>query len=240
MQRVSPTIFIFFLLFTSKAMAQPQFSGWLASFNTFNLSKRLSAHFDGQLRSADGWDEVQTILLRPGVNVHLGPKWTATGGYAFIVNRRTLGGLSGLLPEHRAWQQVLFTHKASNVTVAHRLRFEERYISKATARAGELTTNGYDNAYRLRYFLRSIIPLVKTTAFNQGFFLALQNEVLINTGDRTAVNGKTFDQNRLYGAFGYRLPAKLDIEAGYMNQYTVTRTSFSNNHIIQIALYKRR
>jgi len=91
----------------------------------------------------------------------------------------------------------------------------------------------------LRYFIRGIIPFTKQPEFSRGLFLALQNEVFLNTGNKTAVNGKIFDQNRLYAAIGYRLPGKIDIEAGYMNQYTVTPASFINNHIAQIAVYKR-
>lgn len=235
-------VFFIFLLFffTQHAAAQTQFSGWLASFNTINLNKKLSLHFDGQLRSTDGWDEVQTILLRPGLNVHLNKQLTVTAGYAFIANRRTVSGISDLLPEHRIWQQALFTHKLGTMNLSHRLRFEERFISKAVVRSSELEAEGHNNAYRLRYFLRNIIPFRKTPSFDKGAFFALQNEIFFNTGDRSAVNGKTFDQNRAYIAVGYRLPAKLDIEAGYVNQYTVTAAAFTNNHIIQFALYKRR
>jgi hypothetical protein len=102
-----------------------------------------------------------------------------------------------------------------------------------------LETDGYDNAYRFRYFIRNIIPLATRGAFSTGPFFALQNELFLNTGDKSAVNGKAFDQNRLYGAVGYRLKGKLDLEAGYMNQYINTRTSFVNNHIVQLAVYKR-
>lgn len=233
-------LFIFLMvIFFSALKAQPQFTGWLASFNTFKLNNKLSLHFDGQLRSSDDLEAVQTILLRPGLNVHVHKAWVLTGGYAYIANRRNVGNLSELLPEHRIWQQALFNHKVKNIAIAHRFRFEERFIAKSKVMNNELETGGYDPAFRLRYFLRGIIPFTQESSFSKGLFFALQNEVFLNTGDRSAVNGKTFDQNRLYAAFGYRLPGKLDLEAGYMNQYTSTRASFVNNHIAQIALYKR-
>ena len=226
-----------FLWSTSKA--QVQFSGWLASFNTFKINTTFSIHFDGQLRSTDELKSIQTILLRPGLNIHLAKNWVLTGGYAYIANRRNAGNLSELLPEHRTWQQAVFNHKLKTVVVAHRVRFEERFISRSAVVNNELETDGFDQAFRLRYFLRSIFPFTAQPAFSKGPFFALQNEVFLNTGDRSAVNGKTFDQNRLYGALGYRLPGKIDLEVGYMNQYTSTRTSFTNNHIAQIAVYKR-
>lgn len=234
-------IFFFALLvsFYCASNAQTQFSGWLASFNTFGLNKKLSLHFDAQLRSNDELAAVQTVLLRPGLNVHLSKTVVLSGGYAFIANRRTAGSLSNLLAEHRIWQQATINQKLKNISIAHRFRFEERFLPKAKVVNNELETDGFDQAFRIRYFLRSIIPFNKQATFSKGFFLALQNEVFLNTGNKSAVNGKSFDQNRLYGAVGYRLPNKLDLEAGYMNQYTTTRTSFTNNHIVQLAVYKR-
>ena len=71
-------------------------------------------------------------------------------------------------------------------------------------------------------------------------FAALQEEVFLNFGNGDNTNGKTFDQNRIYLAIGYRVNAEFDIEAGYMNQYTSGRNdSFTNNHIAQVAGYLR-
>jgi hypothetical protein len=240
MKRFQQGFFLFALVTLSAGTkAQVQFSGWLASFNTFKLNNRFSLHFDAQLRSTNQMEQIGTILLRPGLNFHLNKSWTFTAGYALIEGRRNVSGLSGLLSEHRIWQQALLNHKVKNVSIAHRFRFEERFLPRSKAVNNELTTDGYDQAFRFRYFVRSIFPLAGGQTFSKGPFFALQNELFLNTGDKTAVNGKAFDQNRLYGAVGYRLPGKMDLEAGYMNQYTNTRTSFINNHIVQLALYKR-
>ena len=234
------TLLVAVLLFIYTASnSQTQFSGWLASFNTFKLNNKLSLHFDGQLRSTDDLEHVQTLLLRPGLNIHVGKNWVLTGGYAYIGNRRTAETIVKLMPEHRIWQQAIFNHKLKNMPVAHRFRFEERFLSTAAIRNNDLERTGFNTSYRFRYFVRGIVPLSSQPSFSKGFFLALQNEVFLNVAKKSAVNGKTFDQNRLYGAFGYRLPGKIDLEAGYMNQYTVSATSFINNHIAQIAVYKR-
>ncbi len=234
-------LFVLFIsvIQTLSANAQPQFSGWAASFNTFKLSNRFSLHFDAQLRSTDGLEQVGAILLRPGLNYHLTKNVVFTVGNMFNISRRTAGGVSSLLTEHRLWQQALFNHKLRKVAVAHRFRFEERFIPRARVAGDELKADGYDQAFRLRYFIRNIFPLASGSSFTTGPFFALQNELFLNTGDKSAVNGKAFDQNRLYTAIGYRLKGKLDLEAGYMNQYSNTRTSFVNNHIVQLALYKR-
>jgi hypothetical protein len=216
-----------------------QVSGWLASFNAFKLNDRFSVHFDAQLRSTDQLEHVQTLLLRPGVNYHFKKNWIATAGYAHVHNKRNIGAISNYLAEQRAWQQLVYNHKWRKISIAHRLRFEQRFIPKAKIDGAHLIKNGTDKAYRLRYFIRNIIPLTDEQSFSKGLFFALQNEVFINTGDKSAVNGHSFDQNRFYPAIGYRLPQKLDIEIGYMNQYSKTVSSSTVNHIGQIAVYKR-
>jgi hypothetical protein len=234
--------FIFLLSFCASLSfvhAQVQHSGWLASFNSFGLNDKFSIHFDGQFRSSDRLEHLQTVLLRPGLNYHLTKKLVLSAGYAYIPGRRTIDNVEGYLAEHRIWEQATYSYKISKVSVGHRLRFEQRNLPVGIVRDNDLETEDYTHAYRLRYFIRNILPLTKGEAFTQGPFFALQNEVFLNTGDKSNVNGKTFDQNRLYLAFGYRLPGKIDLEAGYMNQYSNTRTSFTNNHIAQLAVYKR-
>jgi hypothetical protein len=231
---------LFFFLFCSPRISaqEPQFSGWLAAFNTFKLNNRFSLHFDGQLRSTDGLEQVGTILLRPGLNFHLNKTFVFSAGHLFNIARRNAGGVSSLLTEHRPWQQALINLKIKKVAMAHRFRFEERFIPRPRLAGENLEADGYDQAFRFRYFIRNLVPLTSASTFTSGPFFALQNELFLNTGDKSAVNGKTFDQNRLYGAFGYR-KGNIDYEIGYMNQYTNTRTSFVNNHIVQLAVYTR-
>ncbi|MBL7725662.1 MAG: DUF2490 domain-containing protein [Chitinophagaceae bacterium] len=220
--------------------AQTQFTGWVASFNTIKTGKQTSLHTDIQMRSTNGGEQIQTILVRPGINFHLNKKMVITAGYAFISNRRIINNISDLIPEHRIWEQLLYNHKWENIFISHRFRLEQRFISKVTAINNELEANGTAYANRFRYFIRNIIPFKKEKPFSNGLFAALQNEVFINIGNTANVNGKFFDQNRLYLATGYRLNAKADLEIGYMNQYVNGRgNQFTNNHIIQLAGYIR-
>ncbi|MFT3910746.1 MAG: DUF2490 domain-containing protein [Ferruginibacter sp.] len=230
--------------------AQAQFTGWLASFNTFKLNTkagisapgkvRTSIHAEVQVRSADQLDHLQTLILRTGLNVHINKQLTLTAGYGYISNYRKSGNVDGYAPEHRIWEQLLYTHNIKKVLVAHRFRLEQRYISKTVVSNNELKTDSYVYANRIRYFLRNIIPLKKQPVFTKGPFAALQNEVFLNFGNTKNVNGKTFDQNRFYVATGYRFSKSFDLEAGYMNQYINGKgNAFTNNHIVQIAGYVR-
>jgi hypothetical protein len=232
-------IFLLLLASSSYAFPQSQTSGWLATFNTFKTGKKTSIHNDIQWRSADEFQYTQTLLLRAGLNYHLNKKMTATAGYAFIHNYRSSGVADGYVPEHRIWEQFIYSHKWNKLSIAHRFRLEQRFIGKTIVANNELKNDGTVYANRFRYFIRNVLPLNKQATFNKGMFAALQNEVFLNFGNRQNLNGKTFDQNRLYGAFGYRFSKKFDVEAGYMNQYINGRTNDVNNHIAQIATYIR-
>ncbi len=232
----------FLMIFLSiGSYAQTQSSGWLASFNTFKIGKKLSIHADAQLRSTNQFERIQALLIRPGLNFHVNKKFTVTAGYAFIHGYRAIGNIDGYATEHRAWEQFMYTHSLRRLSVTHRLRIEQRFISKTIVLNNELEHDGYAYANRIRYFIRNILPFKKpASTFTKGAFAALQDEVFLNFGNTATVNGKTFDQNRLYLALGYRFNKSFDLEAGYMNQYINGKGSaFTNNHIIQLASYLR-
>jgi hypothetical protein len=72
-----------------------------------------------------------------------------------------------------------------------------------------------------------------------GFYAAVQNEIFLNVQNKQNINNSLFDQNRIYGAIGYRFNPKVDLETGYMNQYVNGMTTNVSNNIIQMALYTR-
>jgi hypothetical protein len=232
-----------FLPVTLLVAQQNLHTGWLASFNTFSINKQWSVHLDAQLRSTDELSQVQTILIRPGINYHFNKKQVLTAGYAYIPNRFVSGSENELLAEHRIWQQFIQMQTVKKISIQHRFRFEERFIPKPAVDNEGLYADEYAFATRFRYFVRSVIPLTQPTgAFEKGIFTALQNEVFLNTTNLKAVNGKTFDQNRLYVALGYRLAKQFDMEAGYMWQFVERKQGLGtiDNHIAQIAVYWRR
>lgn len=232
-------LLLLFAIAVKSAEGQSQFSGWFGNFSTFKLSNKFSIHFDGQLRSTDDLEHISTLLLRTGLNWHAKKNMIATGGYAFIHNRRAIGVVTGYAPEHRLWEQFIVSHPFTNTTLSHRFRLEQRFISKSTVEDDELKNEGNVFANRVRYFFRTMIPIGRKLQPNT-FFAGLQNEVFLNFGDKSGVNGETFDQNRAYLALGYRISQQCDIEIGYMNQYINGRNdAFTNNHILQLATYLR-
>lgn len=247
------TLTLILALATTHAFSQTQFAGWLATFQTYKFNDKLGLYFDGQLRSTDQVKQIHSLLLRPGLNVYFTPNFIGTVGYAYIHQQRSTGGVTGYLPEHRTWEQLMFTHKipahhaAHTTTLTHRFRLEQRYIPKFHAENGHLAHDKHVYAGRFRYFARAIIPVLATTKsaqgptpFTKGFFASLQNEIFVNVGNNSNVNGKFFDQNRAYASFGYRCSKQFDVEMGYMNQYiSGTGSNSTNNHIAQVATYVR-
>lgn len=245
------------------AHAQSQFTGWLGTFQNYKLSPKFGLYFDIQYRSTDQLRQMNALLLRPGVNFYFTPSLTGTVGYAYIPQQRISSGVTGYLPEHRTWQQLTYTHTARlghharNTAIAHRFRLEQRYIPKHHAEGNSLVHDRHVYAGRFRYFTRAVIPFTgvhpinaaadpqapataASRAFTQGFFSSLQNEIFLNLGDPSPVNGKVFDQNRAYLAVGYRCSKQFDVEMGYLNQYINGAGSNSTvNHVLQVATYVR-
>ena len=220
-------------------MAQSNTVGWLASFNTVKLKGKWSLHTDVQLRSTHELVHINQILLRPGINYQLNKKMIVSAGYAYTHVRGVVAGESGYIPDHRIWEQFIYNHRIKPIYTQHRFRLEQRFLTKPVLDNGKIKGGKDFYANRIRYINRKKMPLQKQPEYTKGAFVALQNEVFLNFGNTKNLNGKIFDQNRLYGAAGYRLSKAFDIEAGYMYQYVQGRNSGTNNNIIQVATYLR-
>ncbi len=258
---------VLFICGIRPATAQSQFSGWAATFQNYKISPKWGFYFDIQYRTTDQWKQMHSLLIRPGVNYYFKPNIIGTVGYLIVPQQRTSGGVTGYLPEHRTWEQLIVTHnvhlspKARATAVQHRFRLEQRYIPRFHAEGESLVKDKHVYAGRFRYFTRAVVPFsgvhaisapsasggtaqagptAASRAFTQGFFASIQNEIFLNVGDPSPVNGKFFDQNRAYVSIGYRCSKQFDVEMGYLNQYISGAGNNSTvNHILQVATYVR-
>lgn len=228
------------------AQTVTNFSGWASVFSTTKLSSKFSLHLEAQVRSNNDWKEVQTVLLRTGLNYNIKTNQVVTVGYALIENHRSVDDVSGWGSEQRIWEQFILNTPFSLgnhfVSLQNRFRLEQRFISTSIVTGDELQTDGYVFSQRFRYFARAIYPFSPTPkqAFVHGTFFSLQDEIFVNLGDASGVNGKFFDQNRAYFSLGYRFSTKYDLEIGYMNQFVIRKGSLKTiNNIIQFATYLR-
>jgi hypothetical protein len=226
-------VILFSLNFTVGAQTQRQNTGWFLFLNNTKINKNWGAYLDMQLRTTDDYKKVRNLLFRPGLTYYLNPKQEITLGYLLNESYVYQPDLVDYhLTEHRIWEQYVYKHKIKAIAVNHRFRLEQRFIERYQAKDFF--------AQRFRYFFRLIIPLKKELkTFEKGAYLALQNEVFLNLQNKDELNKHVFDQNRAYGALGYRIDKKIDIEAGYLNQYSKGFANNSINNVIQVAVYTR-
>jgi len=216
---------------TSKSQTVNQNMGWLMLVNNTKFSDKWGMALDVQARSQNEWRGVRNALFRPAITYFTGKNANLSLGYLYTVAYLEEGAAKESLIENRIFQQFVANHKLSSIFVAHRFRLEQRFIE---------TVDDDIFSQRFRYFFRLIQPLRKEQdGFAEGFFVALQNETFLHIQNEEKLNGSLFDQNRVYGAFGYRLSPKLDLEMGYLNQYSKNRNNRTVNDVVQLAVYTR-
>lgn len=192
-------------------------------------------------RSTDEWQNIQTIMFKPGVNYRFNKTLTAFAGYNNVRSRVTIGTTSGYTTEHQIWEQLFIRHRSFNrLNTLHRPLLEQRFISRAVLKNNIIETDGRQFAMRFRYLFRNQLPFKKQAVFTKGMYAYAQQEILLNLGDKSAVNGKTYDQFRALTGLGYRFSPKIDLEGGYLFRDVATRSSLHyHDHIIQLSCFIR-
>lgn len=208
-------------------------NAWLMYFGDHTLGSRWGVHLEGQFRRSDtclGW---QQLLLRPGVNFQINRYASATVGYAFV-NSYPYGGYpsKATLPEHRIFEQLWIKHPLGTLGLQHRLRLEQRAVQ--TIPADNPTERTTELRQRFRYMLRGDIPVSKR------FYVGLYDEFFVNFGGNRGL--RYLDQNRAYGALGFKLSGFEKLEFGYLHHYVPQRNGriIEHNHTLQIGIFSSR
>jgi len=195
---------ILLLIFSIQGFAQEngenRLGSWHMYFGTNKVSDKLSIHTEAQLRYYEQGNNFNQLLLRTGLNYHLGPNAIATLGYGHITTDGTYEEFPDEVNsrEHRIFQQFILKNKVSNVAFEHRYRLEQRFLDFG---------NRNDTQHRARYRLQVTVPLSKV------IFLNFYDEVFIN------LQGSVFGQNRLYGALGFNVFKDVSLQVGYLKNH---------------------
>lgn len=211
-------------------------TAWFMYFGDHAITGRWALHAEAQVRRADGVREWQQLLLRPGLTYTLAPNARVTAGYAFI-DTWAYGAQPALarFPEHRSWQQLQVGHATGRVGWQHRYRLEQRWVQRPLDTAGTR-----DRAYtnRMRYLARATLPLRGRTLELREPYVSVYDEVMVNWGRNVGRN--VFDQNRAYGALGWRATVTTRVEAGYMQQLILKGdgVQLERNHTLQLAVFQ--
>jgi hypothetical protein len=185
--------------------------GWYMYFWNAKIKESgLGFQGDVQYRNWNVAGDLEQLLLRGGLTYT--PKNTKakfTVGYAFILSGAYGMNAHSTSNEHRIYQEALLKQQiGKRVYLNHRFRFEQRFVQNQNFRM------------RLRYNIFVNIALNKAKMEKHTLYLALYNELFINT-DTEIGNGATgtiFDRNRLYGALGFYILDNLKVQLGYMYQ----------------------
>jgi hypothetical protein len=207
--------------------------GWLGYFNQTRLTNKFGFWFDVHARRIDWLERWNTLMIRPGVTYYVNDHVRLTAGYA-LVGHYPAAGLATIRPEHRAWQQVLWTSRSKKLQTQQWVRLEQRFNRKI---ANDQLQEGYNFNYRFRYLLALFVPL-KGDFIQKGVpFIAFNNEVHINAGKQITYNH--FDQNRFFVGLGYQFSKTVNAQLGYMNlfQQLPAGNRFNNNHVLRLFFF---
>jgi hypothetical protein len=210
-------------------------NAWLMYFGDHAITSRWGIHLEGQARRADLGLTWQQLLLRTGANYQLNKYTMLTAGYAFV-DSYPYGDYQSpaTLPEHRFYEQVWIKHKPGRFPLQHRLRLEQRNIKVFDSQQPD--QRRWELRQRFRYMFRGDVPLPKTDKVYLGFY----DEFFIHFGANRGL--RYLDQNRAYGAVGFKLNKFEKFEVGYLHQYVPQRNGriVESNHTLQIALFSSR
>lgn len=209
----------------------PNQNAWLMYFGDHRINQKLGIHTEAQLRRARVLSDPQQLLLRTGINFYPTENAMLTLGYAYV-DTYPYGDYpaAAIFPEHRLYQQLQLGGSAGIFRFTHRYRLEQRWVHFPN-------TDAPTFLHRARYMFRAVLPLQGPTVDDKEFYLAAYDEIFIGFGKQMGQN--FFDQNRLFGAIGYKITPRAQIELGYLNQIVQQRNGrvFEHNHTLQAALY---
>jgi hypothetical protein len=236
-------ILIVCLYVVHAAKAQSQFAGWTSFLSFTKINKSFTIEFDGTVHSTDKWEQVQSFQFWAGLLYYFNPHWSVGLGYSVEEKRESVSNVTGIVPDSELWEQLVASYPLRigsgkherKGTLYQRLRLEDRFIPELFADGSALKTQSTIFSTRLRYLLRTQTPIIPTDSFTKGPYFVFQDELYLNTSGSEKLNTKFIDQDRGFVAGGYRFSKQMDVEFGYLLQYSQTKSSTSKNNILQLS-----
>ncbi len=222
----------------SQKEISPQNHAWVMYFGNHKLSEHWGIHTEYQWRRADMFNEWQQSLLRLGVDYYSKQNAQYTVGYGWIKSFQYGDQpIAHNLNEHRIWEQFVIKNKVGRVDISHRYRLEQRFIENWVKDANAVyAQDGFVFRQRVRYRFMATVPLSRKEMKDKTLFLAVYDEPFLGFGKGIGKN--ILDQNRLYGAIGWRFNKDFNVQLGYLNQYVVKTDGIKaeRNHTLQIGV----
>ena len=199
---------------------------WLNATVDQAVTERTALWFDGHWRRMEFGREPQQVLLRPGVQVMLRPGLRVGAGYTYAATA-PYGESPNAFPvrEHRGWQQMSVAHRAGDVGLTYRLRWEQRWLAPVPEQLGPFTYQ-----QRARFLARAQVPLASISAGHVVGFA--YNEYFLPVGHSDAEQVRL--QNRAGLGIGIPIDAHQRIDVSYMHQWNrvTPRATHEINHTL--------
>lgn len=215
-----------------------QFNSWYMYFGNHRITDRWGIHTEYQFRRHGIMERWQQSLLRIGVDHYFPQGIQLTAGYGWIVSYPYgKQPIATTFTEHRIWQQMILKQNVWRFSFNHRFRLEQRFLeNRVPNQAGEFELDGFNYRNRGRYRFMFTFPLSRKELAGNTLFLAVYEEVFIGFGKGIGKN--ILDQNRLYGALGWKFNKNLNVQLGYLNHYVIKSDGIKHerNHTLQVAL----
>lgn len=211
-------------------------NAWIMYTGNHKVSEKWGLHTEYQWRRSDFFQDWQQSLLRLGVDYYTKQNTQFTVGYGWI--RSYQYGKQPIFHnnnEHRIWQQFILKNTIGRIDIQHRYRLEQRFLEQwQMNEVGEFKKDSYVFRQRVRYRFLLTVPLSRKELGDNTLFLSLYDEIFLGFGKGIGKN--ILDQNRLYGALGWRFNKNVNVQIGYLNQYIIKTNGvqFERNHTIQI------
>lgn len=210
----------FFSLITTTAFSQTDnLNSWYQYTVSAKLSQKWSATALSQYRSYDVVKDGRLFLVSGYLERNFKDGISPAAGYMFLILEPYTDSMEKKIRyENRPYQQLTLRSKLGNVSVLHRYRVEERFL-----------TNPDDFVVRLRYLISLKFPLYKNND-NELLYGIFKDEIRMNV-----VKDEQFDSNRLTAGLGINLGKNSALELGFINQVGANDTanytliSFKNN-----------
>jgi hypothetical protein len=215
--------FIFLLLLISQLsysqeqrLSDHNTIGWFVYTGTFKIKPKLSVHTEYQWRRVNSLKNWQQGLFRTGINYAIHKDVSLNAGYAFA-ETFPYGDYpnTNAFPEHRIFEQVVLKQAIAKIELSHRFTLEQRFVGKIVFVNNEKNID-WRYLNRIRYRLRTEIPVNLNNITTNKWRIILQDELFIGWGKNIGTN--IFDQNRVAILLGYKVKKNIKIEAGYLNQ----------------------
>lgn len=236
-------ILIVCLYVVNTGRAQSQFQGWTSFLSFTKVNKSFTIEFDGTVHSTDKWEQVLSYQFWAGLLYYFNTHWSVGLGYSVEKKRESVSNLTGMVADNEVWEQLVASYPLRigsgkherKGTLYQRLRLEDRFIPEIIADGSAIKTQSTIFSTRLRYLVRTQTPIIPTDSFTKGPYFVLQDELYLNTTGRDKLGTKFIDQDRGFVASGYRFSKQLDVEFGYLLQYSQSKSSSSKNSILQLS-----